>query len=196
MLLYSFDDFLHLRCIQSCRNLYMEVCTYMYVCRMFTRSSGNGETRRLHRGDSMCQVRLHMAKLIVSPGSYHTHVDPKSCWPLSTKFKNSENNVGGQNWHLHLLLSLSLITTKWFTEAAEFARKSTVQNYCPHTSFPTSEYESIDKVTNVYHSDVAPQLFAPGILREYFYDWNPIKYYICLHWLTQDTVLFWIFWYW
>lgn len=45
--------------------------------------------------DSMRQVRLHVAKL----GSSYTSADPKSCWPLSTEFKNSESDVGGQDRH-------------------------------------------------------------------------------------------------
>lgn len=50
------------------------------------------------------------------------------------------------------------------TQAAEFARKSTMQNYCPHTSFPFLEFGYADEESHLPHRRATLCSFTPGDL--------------------------------
>lgn len=121
----------------------------IFIGRTVAPNSENGET-----GDYIAWLdapgQITHDKESSTPGSCSTLADPKSCWPLSTEFKNSESDVGGRDRRISTHFSIPLSRARDIycisriqptcTEAAEFARKSTMQNYCPHTSFSAPKF--------------------------------------------------------
>jgi len=113
-----------------------------------------------------------------------------SCWPLSTAFKNSESDVGGRDRRIFFSpLSPSRAQDIYFEdiyvgditdvpaiEAAEFARKSTMQNYCPLTSLPILEFECVDEESYLPHWRATLCSFICGFttLVKCFYESNLI----------------------
>lgn len=49
-------------------------------------------------------------------------------------------------------------------EATEFARKSTMQNYCPHASSPVLEFECVDEESCLPHRRATLCSFTPAVL--------------------------------
>lgn len=76
--------------------------------------------RRLHRV-TRCARSDYTWQRELSSGSCYTFADPKSCWPLSTEFKNSESDVGGRDRCIstHLSIPLSWAWDIYFVGTAD-----------------------------------------------------------------------------
>lgn len=131
--------------------------------------------RAITSRDSMRQVRLHVAKraqlrflyLLYLPSLILNPVGP--CQPNSRTPKATwaaETAVSPPTF-LSLFYECEIYISRvqpTCTQAAEFARKSTMQNYCPHTSFPVLEFGYADEESHLPHRRATLCSFTPGDL--------------------------------